>query len=387
VESTAFERSFLRLAQDRAIGASVAAGIGVAILLAWAVWAWSARVWLLATSTEAHVELDATPYAIASPFVGRVVSSHLRLGSRVNGGDVLVEIDASSERLQARRARLKAEGFAPQAQRLQAQVDAEREAGRQQRVSAAAAALEADSRVREAEVAAALAVSEDHRVRSLGTDGMVSKRALDLAVADVRRLDAALGTARAAAVRVREEQATRDREREVRVERLQGEQALLASERDVALALAAQFDNEVERRKIRAPVAGRIAEAAPLREGAVLDEGDRLGTLVADDHRLRLVAQFAAHTAFGRIRAGQEAVLRLDGFPWTQYGSVPAVVADVAQETRDGSVRVELALRPGPTGPVALANGMPGRVEVRVEQLSPLSLLTRNAGHWLTQQP
>jgi uncharacterized membrane protein (UPF0127 family) len=73
-----------------------------------------------------------------------------------------------------------------------------------------------------------------------------------------------------------------------------------------------------------------------------------------------------------------------EGFPWTQYGAVPATVASVASEVRDGWVRVELAVRPDAAPPIPLQHGLPGTVEVEVEHVSPATLVLRTAGLLLT---
>jgi membrane fusion protein (multidrug efflux system) len=59
---------------------------------------------------------------------------------------------------------------------------------------------------------------------------------------------------------------------------------------------------------------------------------------------------------------------------------VDAHVVRVANEIREGSVRIELAVEP-PTNPaIQMEHGLPGSVEVAVEQVAPLTLLLRAAG-------
>ena len=86
----------------------------------------------------------------------------------------------------------------------------------------------------------------------------------------------------------------------------------------------------------------------------------------------------------GRIQTGQRARLRLEGFPWTEYGGVSATVSNVAGEPRSGRVRVELAVNPDPASSIPLQHGLPGTIEVEVERVSPAVLLLRAAGRRLT---
>jgi hypothetical protein len=95
---------------------------------------------------------------------------------------------------------------------------------------------------------------------------------------------------------------------------------------------------------------------------------------------LKIMTDFLPPAALGRIQPGQPARLRLEGFPWTQYGAVSATVASVASEVRDGWVRVELAVHPDAAPPIPLQHGLPGTVEVEVDHVSPATLVLRTAG-------
>lgn len=141
--------------------------------------------------------------------------------------------------------------------------------------------------------------------------------------------------------------------------------------------------HEIERRTVRAPVDGVVGESIPLRPGAVVREAERLGAVMPAG-RLLVTAQFPADAALGRIRAGQPATLRLEGFPWAEFGTVSATVERVAREIRNGSVRVDLTIDPEPSFRGALEHGMPGAVEVAVEHITPMSLVLRAVGQGLT---
>jgi multidrug resistance efflux pump len=162
--------------------------------------------------------------------------------------------------------------------------------------------------------------------------------------------------------RIPQDQAARNRERDVRIGRLQGEIATLEAQRDTLQAETARLNYEIERRRIRAPVDGLIGEAIDLRVGAVVSNGDRLGSIVPAGP-LMVVAHYLAQAAFGRIHSGQPATLRLEGFPWAEFGTVSATVAEVGREVRDGKVRVELALNRRSSFRGSLEHGMPGTLE------------------------
>jgi membrane fusion protein (multidrug efflux system) len=95
---------------------------------------------------------------------------------------------------------------------------------------------------------------------------------------------------------------------------------------------------------------------------------------------LQVVASFPPAIALGRIQPGQPARLRLEGFPWAQYGSLAATVTRVADETRNGMVRVEFQLVSQPQMTLSLQHGLPGTVEVEIERLSPAILVLQAVG-------
>lgn len=89
----------------------------------------------------------------------------------------------------------------------------------------------------------------------------------------------------------------------------------------------------------------------------------------------------------GRLRPGQYATLRLQGFPWAEFGTVKAQVERVADEVRDGTVRVEMTVLDTTDLRVPLRHGMPGTIEVAVEHITPAALLLRLAGQMVATVP
>ena len=109
-----------------------------------------------------------------------------------------------------------------------------------------------------------------------------------------------------------------------------------------------------------------------------IEAGDPVATVVPDGRHFA-VARFAASDAVGRLRVGQSAQIRLDGYSWAQFGTVAATVARLAPQTREHSRRVELEILEVPAG-IALEHGFPGEVVVDVESISPMVAVLREAG-------
>jgi hypothetical protein len=94
----------------------------------------------------------------------------------------------------------------------------------------------------------------------------------------------------------------------------------------------------------------------------------------------KVVAHFPPSVAFGRIRPGQPARMRLHNYPWTQYGFITARVAKVANEIKDGYVRAEFTIHANSTPLIPLQDGLSGAIEVEVGHTTPISLILRAAG-------
>jgi multidrug resistance efflux pump len=380
---TDFARSFRQLQADERCRTPWILGAGLVAICAWFGWATCARLSLVEASADARVELDGATFPIEAPFLGRVVMSNLHVGRPVQRDEVLIELDSMPQQLDLKECQVKIAGLEPSLATLRLQIHAEENLRSAEELGSSSKALEAGRRVHEARITAEFAANDLARIESLYAQKVVSLRDRQKAQSEADRLRVAVTTLEAAAEEVPQEQQARNRQREVRVARLEGEVATLQAQRESLQATAVRLGYEIDRHRIRAPADGRIGEAPNLQVGAVVSEGARLGSIVPAG-RLLVIAQYPAQAAFGRMRAGQSATFRLAGFPWAEFGTVPATVAHVAQEIRDGTVRVELTLAPGSNFRGTLAHGMPGTLEVAVDRVSPLGLMLRTAGQWLT---
>jgi multidrug resistance efflux pump len=220
-------------------------------------------------------------------------------------------------------------------------------------------------------------------VQQMHRDGVVSKVDWERADADAQQRRAAADSLRFAVTDLEAKQLTEQEDREARVQGLKSEVNRLQGQEATTAAEVNRLEDEVERRLIRAPVGGKLGEIAGLRIGSVVREGDNVADVIPAG-TLRVVANFLPADALGRIRPGERARMRLQGFPWTQFGSVIATVTSVASEVRDGHIRVELAVDGDTSSHIPLQHGLPGSVEVQVERISPAALVLRMVGKTLT---
>jgi membrane fusion protein, adhesin transport system len=378
--STSFARTVEALRIDRFGGSLLVLFLVTALSGAWLLWFGFGRVTRYEVTAAARLEIDQEDHSIQSPVLARVEASHLVLGRKVRAGDVLVELDSHSEQLQVLEERRRLASFAPQIESLQAQIEKVEQSRAREAQSTSVAYDEATAKFQEAEALTREADADAARFRQLHAEGLAAGRDSEQAQFAAESRKHAADALRLDAQRLQREQRTRESDRNLQLTNLRGQIEKIESDRNTALATIQRLSYEVERRTIRATIDGEIAEAAPLRPGTVVEEAAKLGSIVPAG-KLRAVAQFPPAAALGRIRVGQHARMRLDGFPWAQYGSIAATVSRVAGEVRDGSVRVELSLDTAANPPhVPLQHGLPGSVEIEIERLTPAALVVRTAG-------
>ena len=376
---TAFSRTLRVLKADSHRGSALGL-VAIAVLLSvWTAWCLLAHVTLREVASSARVEVDRAVYPIQSPTAGRVTQTWLSVGSQVRAGDLLVKLDTSAEQLQAGEERTRLAALAPQVEALRRQIASEQGARGAEQEASKIAAEEARANARQAEVPASYNAIEQDRLQQLHAAGLIPERDYQRGRASAEQTHFTAEREQIAVRRIEQEQRTREGDRESRIRAFESEIVRLEGAMTTSRAAIQRLENEIERRAVRAPAAGRLGEAAALRAGTVLHEGEQVAALVPDG-RLIVVAQFPPAAALGRIAVGQPAVLRLDGFPWMQYGPVSASVARVASEVRDGTVRVEMTVDAARNPRVPLQHGLPGSVEVQVERVTPAALILRTAG-------
>jgi membrane fusion protein (multidrug efflux system) len=356
--------------------------LAAALLSAWTAWFFIARVTLYEISAGARLEVSEAAHPVEAQVAGRVRATHLVLGQEVQGGDVLVELDVGVQRLQLEEERTRLTALASQAVELRSEIGAEEAAKDEDQQAGRIALAQARARYREAEATTQLRVQEAQRLEFLYARAAAAELELLRAKTEVRKNSEVTAALRLEVSRLERDQQMRVNDRQTRLQRLRLYVAQIEGQLAVSRATRERLEYEIERRYIRAPVAGRLGEVAPLQVGTWVREGARLGAVIPPG-TLKVMADFLPSAAIGRIKAGQPARLRLEAFPWTQYGAVAATVASVASEVRDGRVRVELTVLPNPASLIPLQHGLPGTVEVKVDRVSPAVLVLRMAGQLL----
>jgi adhesin transport system membrane fusion protein len=374
-----FTRTTRSLAHDSVRWSLIALAAAAVGLIAWTGWFFLSGVTVFEVSRQARLESGAAPREVAAAQSGRLATASLAVGRPVRAGDVLVEFDAASDVLRAGEEAARLSAYPAKTEALRREIAALEAADIDDQRAAQAGIQSAKARVREAAGAADFAADNARRQRTQASAGGVAEIEALRAAADAGKAASVRDALAADARKTELDALTRSRQAQAQIEDLKRTLASLDSDAAASRSAASRLTLEIENRTVRAPVDGVIAEALPLKAGAYVAEGQKLATIVPSGG-LIIVAQFNPASALGRVKPGQRARLRLDGFPWTQFGSIDARVVGVAGEIRDGGLRVELAASPSPAQAAMLRHGLTGQVDIGIESVSPALLLLRAAG-------
>ena len=372
----------LRAQETEARSRRLAAAGGVVcvgLLLGWLGWFFFSELTLKAVSTSARLEASIEPYPVVAQTSGRISASRVVVGATVEAGQTLVELDTRMLDLEIAEERVRRDSLVAQIDAARQELGVAKSAFEQAQLAATATRGAAEARATAAAAAASFAEGEVPTLRKLRVAGSVSKTQLERAKSNATSLRALATAESRESERTKwaEDSGLSDRAAEVAVREsaLVGMKGALEESKVILERLAL----DRERHVIQAPIAGRLGEVDPPSPGAQLRAGERVAVVVpAGD--LKLIADFPPEVAVGRIRPGQQASMRLHGFPWLQYGVLRAEVTGVASEIRKGLLRVELSIDATKASGIPLIHGLPGDLEIELEQISPASLTLRVAG-------
>jgi hemolysin D len=356
-------------------------------------WAGLAEVPLVKVSSQARVEPHNAVYRIEPQSAGRVVRSLLNLDEEVNEGDLLIEFDTQAERIELAHGKSNAAAIEKELQIIRDEiVNKEAEAAVTGEVDQVAIREAVE---RERELAPRQKLAEERAALALSSpSGSISEIEKLERATDVDALASAKTAQTLAVARLRKERQVRGQTLTAQLLAWRREELRTEAQLRALQVAVNRLEYQIAKKHYRAPGTGRLVDVAELGAGAVIADGQRVGTIVATDGQLRIRARFPKEVV-GLIQPEQTARLKLDGYPVTIYGTVPAKVTRVGTEPGQvltpeaipGTVRVELEFDRPSDSRIQLRHGMTLSVEVEVGRVSPLALLMRAMGDWKPQPP
>ena len=380
-----FSRSMRSLEQDRFVGAGWILVVGLVILAAWLVWFFTAEIRLYEVTEEARVEVAAASHPLAVQVSGRVIANHMSLDQAVEEGDLLLELEAAAEELQVVEQESKIDTKRGEMKRLLESIQSQKTALTSADEAGMSRAAEAEADFSRAEAVEQLATARLKRVEELVREEINSAQDLEQAESALRVAAANRRGASASIASKKSEWQTDMADRRAELEELERQYGVLEGEVSTSESTTRRLGLEVGKRSLMAPVSGRLGDLVDLPVGSVVTEGQVLGSVVPVSDELIVTAAFDPGQALGRIRPGQSARLRLVGYPWAEFGVVQATVSRVGSEVRDGKISVELSIEPDADSRIELGHGLPGTLEIQVEETSPSTLVLRSVGRLISR--
>ena len=117
----------------------------------------------------------------------------------------------------------------------------------------------------------------------------------------------------------------------------------LADAETQATALDQELKKAEERERLKtitAPVSGTVQQLAIHTLGGMIQPGQALMAIVPDDSGIEIEAMIQ-NQDIGFVAEGQEAVIKLEAFPFTRYGTVPGKIKIVSEDAVGGSSDVQ----------------------------------------------
>ena len=93
----------------------------------------------------------------------------------------------------------------------------------------------------------------------------------------------------------------------------------------------AKAQAELDHLTLRAPTAGRVQSSIITNVGQVVTSGQEIMRVVPEDSGLEIQA-YVRNRDIGFVRIGQEAVVKIESFPFTRYGAIKAHVTRIAKD-------------------------------------------------------
>lgn len=348
----------------------------IALFVAVLLWAAIGRLDIVAVAPGQTVPGGRTK--IIQPLEAAVVSAiHVRDGQRVQAGDVLIELDSALTGADLRQASDALQSAVLAEARSQALLDA-LDQGRVPRMDPTAfAATPAKDNAELHAVQTRLVQSEytAHVAKREALDSQLQQREAELAttrelithlveseriararVDDLRRLLGKNYVARHDVLAAEQSQVEAERDLSTQRSRVTELEAAIRASREERGNLVAEFRRSVldglrqareqraqyteeatkserrdERMRLTAPVTGTVQQLAVHTVGGVVSPAQPLMAIVPEGESLEVEAM-VLNKDIGFVREGQEAVVKIESFPYTRYGFITGEVVSVSHD-------------------------------------------------------
>jgi len=286
--------------------------------------------------------IEATEIQVAAEISGRLLTVNAGEGDRINKGDLLAKVDASTAVLKLKEADAVVKG-------AEASLKDLRSGARRQEITESQAAVDqALAKKQAALVEASNAAEKLERIKELFNSGAVSEQELDRlsTIHEVSRVKLDEAEANLEAARARAD-LVRAGATNAAIEALEAKLKQALATRELAAL-------QMEKSSIKAPVGGVVLRQN-FQEGEMVNPGTPVLTLA--DLKNLWVTVYIPEPDLGRVQLGQEAMIRVDAFPRDTFKGEVIFISPEAEFTPKNVVTVSERVKTVFAVKVALDSG------------------------------
>jgi hemolysin D len=364
---------------------------------------WSYFGWIdIYAVAPGKIQPDGGSKVVQPVDAGKVVAIRVQNGSRVNAGDVLVELDPTESTAEREAQARDLEAASAEAARRKAAIATAQSAAMEPLPIAFPAGISEPVRRREEGVLAADLAELRSTIdgfKSQRAEKVATKARLQSTIAERQKLiilskervtmreklDALGAGSRAQTIEALQQYETQlTTDTDERGQLLEADAAMVSLDRKIEqsitqfiadqsqkLAEAEHKRDHLEQDLIKAqskanhtaltaPISGTVQQLAVSSLGQVVTSGQPLLTIVPFDQPLEIKAMIA-NQDIGFVDAGEKAVVKVDSFPFTRYGTIDGTVEKVSRDAVDERDATELSDAANAARPQGATPGSPAK--------------------------
>lgn len=374
----AFEDSRRALEQQLSTKLDVVHLVLLMFLTTLVVWAVTGEIDVYRTSQQGTLENQGGVLKVQSEVSATIKESHLTLGMRVKKGDLLLQLEDRTARINL--SKLQDELVANQQQQTilneQTQLTA-------QKYQLLESSLRSDIKQIQTQLDQSRKVLDTQQniqngFKALAKTSAVAQMDLLRQNLEVVKAESVTRLHTIALSNKKQEIPRNQREQELAISQINSRLSALTDRQEQLNRAIDSAQIEVNKYAIKAAGDGEVVQLLALSKGNHITPITKFATITNGSDWM-IHSQFSAKDSVGHVKQGQTARILVDGFPWRQYGSLSATVSRVAKAGVNGQVDVYLQLRDNTESQIPLTFGQPVTVEIKTQSLSPVMLLLNAA--------
>lgn len=344
----------------------------------WILWLFLGSLQDTETSVQARVEIKGSVYTLESQFDSNVLINLVNLGKNVHKGEVIVQLDDTQDKIHLTKLKNRLRHIKNRVNLKNSLLIKEKESTHLLIELKEDKKKENLAKLEGIDIVSNNLNNQYDRKKQLKDKGVISDSEIENAAAEVAELQNRFDQINHASNLLSKERLLEVKRNEAKAINLALEINQLEEEIGNIFEDISSLKEVIESKQIKSPVDGTIIEVFEHQKGSMVELGDKIATILPTSE-LQIVSYFNPRRVVGRIKKGQKAIMELDGFPRSYYGSIACLVSSISTEPTNGLLRVEMQIASSPDN-LDYDHGQTGTVVISLSEITPLVAILRAAG-------